>query len=90
MKLLKFYADWCQPCKQLDTALDELLPNYDYIDLEKVNIEEQVDLTRKYLVRSIPTLMFVSEDGKPIETFRGFGNTPDSKEKLNKFLALQV
>lgn len=90
MKLLKFYADWCGPCKQLDIALEELLMKYKYIDLEKINVEKDKEAASRYQVRSIPMLIFVSDDGKPINSFRGYGDKPDSKKKLEDFLALQV
>jgi len=63
MKVLKFYADWCVPCKMLTgviKSLDVSLP------VEEVNVEEQADMAIKYNVRSLPTCVLVSDDGQEI------------------------
>lgn len=66
VRILKFYADWCSPCRVLDNKLDGL-----DIPIQKVNIELDVDATMKYSVRSVPQLIFVSEDGTELKRLNG-------------------
>lgn len=69
MKLLKFYATWCGPCKGLTMTLNGMdnLP----VALEEIDIDQNMDMARKYNVRSVPTLVLVNEDGTEVN--RGVG-----------------
>jgi thioredoxin 1 len=59
MKLYKFYADWCQPCKVLSKVLNAIqLGN---IELVEVNIELEPELVHKYNITAVPTLMLENE-----------------------------
>jgi thioredoxin 1 len=61
MKILKFYADWCKPCKVVSSiinSIEEPLP----IPITEINIDEDdKDLTTKYKVRNVPTLVFIND-----------------------------
>jgi thioredoxin 1 len=74
-KLLDFYADWCMPCKALSPTIETLRVEYEGsgIAIEKVNIDDNAELTTKYSIRSVPTLVFV--DGEE-EVHRMTGNQP--------------
>ena len=67
-KLLDFYADWCQPCKMQAPVIDEL--KKEGFNVKKVDIDTEEELTSKYGVMSIPT-MIVVENGKEIKRFMG-------------------
>jgi len=65
--LIDFYADWCGPCKMLDPILKELSDEYgEKINIYKVNIEEEMELALVFGARSVPTLLFIPTEGKPI------------------------
>lgn len=69
MKILKFYANWCSPCKALTKMLNSL--NLDSsIQLESIDIEEKYDLADKYQVKSLPTLVFI-KDGQELNRLVG-------------------
>ena len=58
MKLLKFSADWCDPCKQLQAHLERILPEeFPHIELVDMNITDDPDVSKNWGVRSIPTLI---------------------------------
>ena len=82
MKLYKFYADWCQPCK----AQTALLKDYEGIEIIPVNIEEEssVDLCDKYGVKSLPTLVLVDEFGDIIKIWHGVTHPKEISEAIDE------
>jgi thioredoxin 1 len=58
--VLDFYADWCTPCKMqapIFTQCEKLLAGK--ADFYKVNIEEEPELTARFAIVSIPTVLVV-------------------------------
>ena len=73
MKLLKFYASWCGPCKGLSMVLEgvkEQLP----MPVEDIDIDADMDTARKYNVRSVPTMVVVNDDGSEVKRTVGMMN----------------
>lgn len=84
--LVDFWADWCGPCKAIAPTLDELATTYDgKLQFAKVNVDDNRELSLKYGVRSIPTLM-VFKDGEPAATKIG----ALTKAQLSQFLDQQL
>lgn len=69
MKLIKFSASWCMPCKNLESRLNKLNLT---IDLVSYDVEEEVELTEAWKVRNVPTVILVDDNG--IEIKRWVGN----------------
>jgi len=56
--VVDFWAEGCQPCKQIAPFLEELANDLgDQIKVAKVNIDDNPMTPTKYGVRGIPTLM---------------------------------
>ena len=56
MKILKFYADWCGPCKVLTRSFEAT-----GIEHTPVNADENEDLCMFYNVRNLPTVIAVDD-----------------------------
>jgi thioredoxin 1 len=72
LKLLKFSAAWCQPCKQLDKLLEPLMGKYPDIELVNTFIEENPDLASYYNIRTIPTMIMIDNNEQVLRTMIGF------------------
>ena len=75
--LIDFYADWCGPCKMLAPILEQV----DFIDVLTVNVDEFPELSAKFGVMSIPTLVLM-ENSKEIKREIGFKNLADIKKMV--------
>ena len=66
MKLLKFYAEWCGPCKMqsqiIKNAGDKIKT-----PIENVDIDNNIMMTVEHQVRSVPTLVLLDDDGKEVK-----------------------
>ena len=76
--LVDFYADWCGPSKRLGLTLEEI----DTIDVLKVNVDLFQNISNKYGVMSIPTLI-VFDKGNEIKKSIGFKTKNELLEFIN-------
>lgn len=68
MKLIKFGASWCMPCKNLESRLNKIDLT---IDLFSYDVEEEVDLTEEWKVRNVPTVILVDDNGHEVKRWVG-------------------
>lgn len=72
-----FWAEWCGPCRMIAPFLEEIAQEYeDQVKVVKLDIDENPDVTSKYEVLSIPTVMLF-KNGQPVE--RIIGAAPKQK-----------
>lgn len=84
--VVDFYATWCAPCRMLSPLLEELSEEYaGRIDVYKVNVEEQEELSAQFEVQSIPTMLFISVTGKLQRTVGAMGK-PQLSEAFERLL----
>jgi putative thioredoxin len=69
--VLDFWADWCQPCKQLSPVLERLTAEYQgAFLLGKIDLDANPQLGQAFQVQSIPAVFAVLR-GQPVPLFQG-------------------
>jgi putative thioredoxin len=84
--LVDFWAEWCQPCKQLMPLLAKLADEYQgRFFLARLNTEEQQQLAAQFGIRSIPSCkLFVN--AQIVDEFNGALPETAIREFLDKHL----
>ena len=75
--ILEFYADWCGPCK----VLSQELKDFKY-DITSIDVDNNRDLTKKYGVLSIPTIIII-KNNEEIFRLHGFINKEELENKID-------
>ena len=84
--LVDFGAVWCGPCKMLDPIVDQLAREWNgRLKVVKLDIDENQDLTMRYQVMGVPTLMLFVK-GKLVQRVTGFMPKKKLVEKLEQYL----
>jgi thioredoxin len=84
--LVDFWAEWCNPCKMIAPALEEIGREYvGKLTIAKVNVDENPIAPNNYRVRGIPTLILF-KGGQPAAT--QVGALP--KGQLRQWIARNV
>jgi thioredoxin 1 len=84
--LVDFWAEWCGPCKMIGPILDELAAEYDgRIKIGKVNIDSNRQISMKFNISAIPTLIFF-KDGQMVKKFVGLQQKKDLKAAIDSML----
>lgn len=80
--LVSFSASWCGPCKMLKEELKKVSSS---TPIYKIDVEEDIDFSREYSVRSVPTMKMFKE-GSVINTTVGLRNA----NEINKLITESV
>ncbi len=60
--LVDFWAEWCVPCHMVSPVVEEIgQEKGESLRVAKLNIDENPEVTRRYGVMSIPTLMLFKD-----------------------------
>ena len=81
MKLMKFAAQWCGPCKMLSRVMEDV--DLGDIQLVEIDIDQNGPLAQEWGVRGVPTMVLVGDDGKEIRRSVGLVNESKLKEFIN-------
>lgn len=85
--LVDFYADWCGPCKMMSPIVASLAETYEgRCKVGKCNTDENTELSKKYRIMSIPTLM-IFKKGELVSTTIGVVSKSELEEKIAQVLA---
>ena len=76
LKIIKFSATWCSPCKALAPKFKEISEKYSSseIKFQEIDIDKNQKLTEEYKVRSIPAV-FIIKDENIVDKI--IGNSPE-------------
>lgn len=58
--MVDFWAEWCGPCRMVGPIVEEIHSEYsDRAIVGKVNVDENPQISMKYGIRNIPTIIFL-------------------------------
>ena len=84
--VLDFWATWCGPCKKIAPVIEELAEQYaDQVIVGKVDVEENDEISFKYDIRNIPTVLFI-KDGQVVDKIVGATAKAAYEEKIKALL----
>ena len=80
--LVDFWAEWCGPCKLIAPLIDEIAREKgDAVKVGKVNIDENQNLSFKFNIRAIPTLL-IFKNGQVRDQVTGMTSKKDFVGRL--------
>lgn len=71
MRIEKFSAEWCGPCKVLAPIVDKVKEEFPQHTVVAIDIEEDPTLATARGVRSVPTMMAINSNGTIISVYKG-------------------
>lgn len=82
LKLIKFGASWCGPCRAMVPILEEL---QDKIDINEIDVDE-VDpiVLTNYKIRNVPVLILL-KDNKEVWRHVGSISKSDLEKEIEKY-----
>jgi thioredoxin 1 len=71
LSVVDFWAEWCGPCRAIGPVIEELSKEYTgRVNIGKVNVDHNPQLSINYGVTSIPAILFIKE-GKVVDKLVG-------------------
>ncbi|BAG83613.1 thioredoxin [Candidatus Azobacteroides pseudotrichonymphae] len=84
--IVDFWAEWCAPCRMIAPIIEELASEYkERVIIGKVNVDQNEELSSKYNIRSIPTLLFF-KNGELVDKQIGGTSKNDIEVKIKTLL----
>lgn len=85
--VIDLWATWCEPCKQLTPALEEVVTELaGKVMLAKIDVDANPEIAQMFQVQTVPTVLAVV-GGRPIPLFQGAQGKSAVRQVLDQLLA---
>ena len=86
LAVVDFWAEWCGPCRMVTPIIEELSKDYEgKVLVGKVNVDHNPEISMKYNVRSIPTILFI-KNGEIVDKQVGATSKANLANKIEAHL----
>jgi thioredoxin 1 len=85
VKVKKFSAAWCGPCRALAPVMNEIKGQFSNVKFEEYDVDNEVDAVMKYSITSVPTVI-IEKDGVVLERFSGLSSKVAYINAINESL----
>lgn len=62
--IVDFSATWCMPCKMMEPCFEKVASTYTGCSFFKVDVDNAPNITSKFFIMSVPTLLIFKDGGK--------------------------
>ena len=80
-RILYFTASWCGPCKMMASTVTEAIGGG--MNITKIDVDEDQDMSIKYNVRSVPTMVLVNQNNEEVNRVVGLQTLTALKDFYN-------
>ena len=80
-RILYFTASWCGPCKMMASTVTEAMGGG--MNITKIDVDEDQDMSIKYNVRSVPTMVLVNQNNEEVNRVVGLQTLTALKDFYN-------
>ena len=70
IKVKRFTAVWCGPCRQLAPLFEQFKSNFPKVEFQTIDVDTSPEETQENFITSIPTVIFF-KDGVAKQRFTG-------------------
>jgi thioredoxin len=88
--MVDFWAEWCGPCRALAPTVESLANDWaERTRIFKLNVDENPQVTERYGVRAIPTLIFFKNGGE-VGRLLGAVSKTEIERKVDQHIGADV
>jgi thioredoxin 1 len=84
IKVIKFSATWCGPCKALSPVFNEVRSQMPDVSFQEIDVDQNSDLAIKYNVRGVPTIV-IEKDNQEVTRKSGIMMNAALTQLINSY-----
>ena len=70
VKVKRFTAAWCGPCRQLAPLFSQMETEFPDVTFETIDVDQDKQQTAEYFITGVPTVI-IEQDGKAVQRYVG-------------------